>query len=678
MYKIYYDGTIFYNSQYPDKKYKAINPTLTMGENTAGQLTFSLDPSNPGYNMIQRLHGEISVYRNDVRIWDGRVTSITIDFWNHKSYECEGVLSYLNDTTQPQAEYSGLTCKEMLEQLINIHNKQCQAQQKFTVRNVTVERTMDTAGDDPLVYTNYNSTMDAIDSLLVSKYGGHLVIGYDDSIIGRYIDYVKDYNETSKQKIEFSKNLLDFVRNWNVEEFCTSVLPLGATLEESRFDGMSEYTTIESVNNGSPRVINQNTVTQFGFIEKVVTWDYITKPANLLDAANKYLSDTQFDNMIVELSALDMNYLDVNVEALSLYDQVEVVSRPHDMDKTFPLTSMTLVLDAPQNSTYTLNGEAQQSSNLTSRTNDVNSSIKRAISAMPTKSNVLKEAEQRATALINSGTNGYVTLVKDDSGTFVREILISDNSDYMKSKNIWRWNNGGFAHSSNGYYGPYDDAAITMDGQILGKHIVGRTVTADKINLEGYMTDNKGFKVENGTISAVGAKISGESEFTGTIHAKDGEFKGNVYVKSGVLWLENITGSTEGEYVPILGPMAASGELTGMAVYGPVRTDFNLTAESLTLKRPYIVRATASFSYPELSPLARDTTSVLNVAPAGYTLLGVVAYTSSNYWVHTPIMGVDSTKNQIDVTIQNIHTSAKAPSNTYYLFAICIDTLNSY
>ena len=44
------------------------------------------------------------------------------------------------------------------------------------------------------------------------------------------------------------------------------------------------------------------------------------------------VTDLQFDNLELELSALDLHYLDVNTEAVKLLDEIRVISRPHGLD----------------------------------------------------------------------------------------------------------------------------------------------------------------------------------------------------------------------------------------------------------------------------------------------------------------------------------------------------------
>ena len=61
-----------------------------------------------------------------------------------------------------------------------------------------------------------------------------------------------------------------------------------------------------------------------------------------LEKAKEYLADLQFDNLELELSALDLHYLDVNTEAVKLLDEIRVISRPHGLDRLFPVTKLEI------------------------------------------------------------------------------------------------------------------------------------------------------------------------------------------------------------------------------------------------------------------------------------------------------------------------------------------------
>ena len=87
-------------------------------------LEITLPPGNAGYDILKRMTSEIIVYRDKQELWRGRILSEKMNFWNNRTLTCEGELSYLNDTIQPQAKYpEGTTVGSFLTSVLDNHNK---------------------------------------------------------------------------------------------------------------------------------------------------------------------------------------------------------------------------------------------------------------------------------------------------------------------------------------------------------------------------------------------------------------------------------------------------------------------------------------------------------------------------------------------------------------------------
>jgi hypothetical protein len=467
MYSIYADNICIYNDISPLKSLKVISPKLTLEDNAAGSLDMTIPQINPGYDYISLLDTDIVVKKNGVEIWAGRALTENQDFWKNRVLYCEGELSFLNDTTQPPAEYHDQTVRGFLTTLINIHNSKAPENRRFTVGTVTV-----TDNNDSLYrYTNYEKTIECINKKLINKLGGHLRIRKVNGV--RYLDYLADYPNTNQQTIEFGKNLLDFTRKWDTAEFATVIVPLGARLEESSIPALEAYLTVESVNDGSIYVQLPEAVAEHGWIEKTVNWDDVTVPENLLSKAMNYLTDLQFDNIIIELSALDMNYLDVNYEAVKLLDRIRVISRPHGMDRYFPVRKLEIPLDAPESTYFTL-GDSD-APNLTRVNNQINAKILQKIENLPKKQEMLTEAKENATAIMRMATTGHITTVCDEYGS--QSLIISDARNYLDATRMWLMNMNGFGYSNDG--GETFGIAITMDGAIVADYITAGTLRGE-------------------------------------------------------------------------------------------------------------------------------------------------------------------------------------------------------
>lgn len=470
MYRVYCNDSPLYDLR--DEDLVLISPIVKIGENTAGSFEFSILPKHPHYEEVNELTSVITAYDGDEEIFCGRVVEITKDLYNRKKVICEGELAYFNDSIQRPAKYQGLTVRGYLETLVNIHNQQVKNQgidKTFKVGAVTVQDN----NDYVYKYTNWESTLEVIKTDLLNTYGGYLRIRKENGV--RYIDYLADYPNTNTQVIEFGSNLLDFTHDMVASDIVTAVIPLGARLEDvTEVEGLDAYLTIKDVNGGVDYVYSQEAVKSYGWIFKTVKWDDVHVADNLLRKGKEYLSDIQFAQITLTVSAVDLHMLHVDMERIKVLDEIRVTSSPNGLDRFFPVSEMIIYLDKPSNNKLTL-GTSYSKTSLSTKTESNMTSIKDKIDSLPNKSEILEEARENASQLIHSATNGHVVTTADEQ-------LIMDTADKKTARKLWRWNLNGLGYSKTGYNGTYD-TAITMDGQIVGERLVGGSVTADKLSV---------------------------------------------------------------------------------------------------------------------------------------------------------------------------------------------------
>lgn len=470
MYRVYCNNSPLYDLR--DEDLVLISPTVKIGENTAGSFEFSILPKHPHYEEVNELTSVITAYDADEEIFCGRVVEITKDLYNRKKVICEGELAYFNDSIQRPARYQGLTVRGYLETLVNIHNQQVKNQgidKTFKVGAVTVQD----KNDYVYKYTNWESTLEVIKTDLLKTYGGYLRIRKENGV--RYLDYLADYPNTNTQVIEFGSNLLDFTHDMVASDIVTAVIPLGARLEDvTEVEGLDAYLTIKDVNGGVDYVYSQEAVKSYGWIFKTVKWDDVHVADNLLKKGKEYLSDIQFAQITLTVSAVDLHMLHVNMERIKVLDRIRVTSTPNGLDRFFPVSEMTIYLDKPSNNKLTL-GTSYSKNSLSTKTESNITSIKDKIEELPKKSEILEEARENASQLIHSATNGHVVTTADEQ-------LIMDTADKKTARKLWRWNLNGLGYSKTGYNGIYE-TAITMDGQIVGERLVGGSVDASKLSV---------------------------------------------------------------------------------------------------------------------------------------------------------------------------------------------------
>lgn len=93
-------------------------------------------------------------------------------------------------------------------------------------------------------------------------------------------------------------------------------------------------------------------------------------------------------------------------------------------------------------------------------------------------SNILFEAQQNATDLINHPFGGHI-FISESTG----ELFIMNTNDPATATQVWKWGLGGLGFSSHGIAGPYG-IAMTQDGKINADYITTGTLSTNVI--EGY------------------------------------------------------------------------------------------------------------------------------------------------------------------------------------------------
>lgn len=346
------DRITIYDDRLIDDSLILINPKLDMSENQSGSLTFKITPKSSGYSQIVRGKTRIEVLRDEEFLWEGRVIKDDEDFWKNRTIYCEGELSYLNDIAQRPAEYHFYTIRQFTQAILDVYNVTKGEEPTFHIGEFMIS-------DDDVPeyrYTNYETTWDILKEQIIDKYEVHIRIRHEEEsgLTKRYIDFLSAYEDGNTQRIEFGSNLLDYTKSFDLTDIATVVIPLGDPLDQQIYEGVDNYLNISEVNDGKIYIKNDTTVNTLGWIEKVVHFDGETKPTPLMRKGQKYLRETQYEKMVLNVKALDLHYLDSSVEAFDLLDEVEVVSLVHGLDASFYITRVSIPIDNPANTEYTL------------------------------------------------------------------------------------------------------------------------------------------------------------------------------------------------------------------------------------------------------------------------------------------------------------------------------------
>lgn len=352
MYRVELDGETLHDPRL--KNYDIFTPKLKLEVNKAGAFDFKVYPSHPLYNRIFKLKSIIEVYQDSTLLFRGRVLDDEMDFNKAKMVICEGELAYFNDSILRPYEFTG-SVTDYLKLIINQHNSQVQAARRFTLGNVTV-----TDPNDYIVRSDstYPKTWDVVENKLIKSLGGYLMVRREKGV--NYIDYLEDSNRKSLQKIELGKNLLDLATQSSASEVYTAILPLGAELKNEDGEETGERLTIESVNGGKDFIQDDEAVQKYGFIMKVGDWTDVTIASNLLRKARQELAQLVRLSLTLELTAVDLSMIDVNIDEFRVFEYVDVLSEPHGVNESLLVEKMELNLTSPANNKITI-GRQQKS-----------------------------------------------------------------------------------------------------------------------------------------------------------------------------------------------------------------------------------------------------------------------------------------------------------------------------
>lgn len=347
MYQILCDNNIIHDVRLDGLQ--VIGAKCSLEVNKTGSLTFSIPPTHPNYNDVNKHTSVIKLIRDNEVVFVGRVLNDEVDFYNIKNVECEGELSYLLDSIQRPKKYNltGVgSIKTYLEDLISIHNSQVvESRKQFVVGNVDV--TSDSFVDE----SNYGDTLSVINSKLIGVYGGYILTRHSDDVT--YLDYVGEYSGVCEQTIEFGKNLIDMTRYIKGEDIFTALIPLGGTLEGDTEETLTiaklPNTTVGDTIKVDDYIYNKVGVKKWGWIWKSSTWDDIKVASELLTKATSLLETAINESFTIELTAIDLNLLNVNIDSIKLGNKIQCISLPHNINRLMFVKSIDIDVDKPQN-----------------------------------------------------------------------------------------------------------------------------------------------------------------------------------------------------------------------------------------------------------------------------------------------------------------------------------------
>lgn len=414
IYRIYIDDTLVHRSDIPDENYQLVGITLDVEMGKSPSLKFTIPPSHPKKSLLKNFLSRFTVKEDELVLAEGRLFDSRQDIYNQIEWQAEGSLSYLTDSYVPATKVEE-TIKALFTRYVNEHNSRVEDYKKFTVGQITI----DNADTEKVKVDNdgYRYTSDAIQNDLIDSYGGYLRTRYENGV--RYLDYLKDYGHKTTQTIEYKKNLIDFALEVNPEDVFTYLIPTG-----------DSNLKINDVNNGKDYIEVEGAKAKWGNKYLLKSFSGISDASTLLKEAKQYIKN-HYEELpeSLEITAIDLKLLGVNVESIHVGDVVRVTSTPNGVDKDYTCSAISYNLSQFGKTKYTLGKPKQDftkkynqnSSSTSSAINDTNSSLGRTNGRLSETQSKLEK---------------YITATDDTLALMHENILLNANHIEANAKQI--------------------------------------------------------------------------------------------------------------------------------------------------------------------------------------------------------------------------------------------------
>ena len=229
---------------------------LTIKETDIDDLELTVNRDNLLFDNVRPMHTHVEVYDDDKLLFRGRAIKPKKEMQSSgrfiRTYTFEDIEAYLLDSIQRFYEAVGLTPKEFLQSLLDVHNSQVPQYKQFKLRNCNVTNNK----DDAYRQIDYPKTRDAIKDKLINELGGYLVTEYKQDG-PNMLDYVTDIGNDHKSDtpIQLAVNMKSASLTIDPTKVITRLVPLGKQLEPQKVEVDGENSTI-TTGGGATTAIN--------------------------------------------------------------------------------------------------------------------------------------------------------------------------------------------------------------------------------------------------------------------------------------------------------------------------------------------------------------------------------------------------------------------------------------
>lgn len=493
MYNVYADNTMINDPSASSDN--ALTGTITKAVNGIDSFLFRMYSNNAGWDKLQCLKTHIhvsDVITGDSDTFHGRILTISpvqeSSGLIYKDVQCEGELSYLQDSTQ---FYHNLRAQMyvILSAMLNDHNAQVDDDKKIYLGQCVANMSVD-------YEWGYGKTWETLQDLLSQEgVGGEIRLRYEDGT--RYLDYTNEtFSGGSDTVIEAGVNLISLTQTIDPTAMITDLYAYGAKT------GNTEQRI------ALPNVIydEDRRTLAGGIVAGTVIFDNITDVSALETAAQAYFDAMRPIRKQYKITAADLSLIDHNFEEFKLGYQYKSRNPLIGVDEVVRLIGIQIKIEDRTKNTLTFGDKFDT---LTTMTSKKSKSIQMQLDKQP---ELIQAVVEHQSEIIRGVEGGYRYDRLDSNGKPL-ETIYMNSADVDTATQALRINQNGIGFwkkpegsSDTPLTGNYD-YAWTIDGLLNTAYLVAQTITGLKFN-----NGNGTFEVDsNGNVTAKAITIEGGS-----------------------------------------------------------------------------------------------------------------------------------------------------------------------
>ena len=303
-----------YITEIHGKKQKLKSGNVVKGINSIDTFSFSLLPSNVGFNSLFEYQTIVRVYNTNKKRYEfqGRVLYTNPSMSDKgaiaKDVVCESFFGYLCDSKQTYVDTRNWTVLELFQHLIDTHNSQLEDCKRFVIGEVTVTD----KNDNLYCGIQREDTWTTIKTKLIDVLGGEIRFRIVDDVI--FIDYLTQIGSVKATPIKLGQNMKSISQEKDPSAYITRLIPLGAKHKGEDGTESEERLDITTVNDGINYIDDEQAIERYGIHVGYVEFDDVTVASNLLTKGRNWLVNNNKVKMKYSITALDLSLLGLNFD----------------------------------------------------------------------------------------------------------------------------------------------------------------------------------------------------------------------------------------------------------------------------------------------------------------------------------------------------------------------------